>query len=186
VNRPAEQLPALNDRPAQNAFITRVSANLASVLKVGLGDHVHCAIFRKYPKDPPPVEKMESDLGPTYSGLLPVVHAAVPEGYRVIMAHQCSYAKRKFIHLTLEKDGELLSLVIAKKQEGETLDGLAPATHASGIPIYQSAAGRYQVAGFEAGNYFAYVVSEQKSNGNLQVAANMAASVHDFLVKTAA
>ena len=186
VNHSAERLPALADRPAQNAYIARVSANLAAVLIVGLGDHVHCSIFRKYPKDPPPIEKMESGLGPAYAGLLPVVRAAVPQGYRVIMAHQCSYAGRKFIHLTFEKDGGLLSLVVARKQPGESLEGLAPATQSSGIPIYQSAAGRYEVAGFEAGNYFAYVVSELRSRTNLQVAANMAAGVHEFLVKTAA
>jgi len=186
VNYSAERMPALADRPAQNAYITRVSANLAAVLKVGLGDHIHCSIFRKYPKEAPPVEKMEGELGPTYSRLLPVVHAAVPQGYHVIMAHQCSYAGRKFIHLTFEKDGGLLSLVITRKQTGESIEGLAPATQSSGIPIYQSAAGRYQVAGFEPGNYFAYVVSELRSKANLQIAANMAAGVHEFLSKTAA
>jgi anti-sigma factor (TIGR02949 family) len=186
VNYSAERMPTLADRPAQNAYITRVSANLAAVLKVGLGDHIHCSIFRKYPKDAPPVEKMEGELGATYSGLLPVVRAAVPDSYRVIMAHQCSYAGRKFIHLTFEKDGGLLSLVIARKEPGESLQGLAPTTQSSGIPIYQSAAGRYEVAGFQAGNYFAYVVSELKGKANLQIAANMAVGVHEFLAKTAA
>jgi anti-sigma factor (TIGR02949 family) len=186
VNYSAERMPALADRPAQNAYIARVSANLAAVLKVGLGDHIHCSIFRKYPKDAPPIEKMETNLGPTYSGLLPVVRAAVPQGYRLIMGHQCSYAGRKFIHLTFEKDGGLLSLVVARKEPGESIEGLAPATQASGIPIYQSGAGRYEVAGFEAGNYFAYVVSELKGKANLQVAANMAAGVHELLAKIAA
>ncbi len=186
VNHSAERMPALADRPAQNAYIARVSANLAAVLRIGLGDHIHCSIFRKYPKESPPIKKMESDLGATYSGLLPVVRAAVPSGYRVIMAHQCSYAGRKFIHLTFEKDGGLLSLVIARKRPGESLEGLAPASKLSGIPIYQSAAGRYEVAGFEAGNYFAYVVSELRGKANLQIAANMAAGVHEFLVKIAA
>jgi hypothetical protein len=100
------------------------------------------------------------------------------------MAHQCTYAGRHFIHLTFEKDGGLLSLVIARKERGESLEGLSPATEASGIPIYQSAAGRYEVAGFEAGNYFAYVVSELRNNANLRVAANLAGGVHNFLVST--
>ena len=186
VNYSTERMPALADRPAQIAYISRVSANLAAVLKVGLGDHIHCSIFRKYPKEAPPVEKMEGDLGPTYSGLLPVVRAAVPQGYRVIMAHQCSFAGRKFIHLTFEKDGGLLSLVITRKQAGESIEGLVPAAQSSGVPIYQSAAGRYEVAGFEAGSYFAYVVSELRSKANLQVAANMASGVHQFLARTAA
>jgi len=186
VNYSAEQMPALADRPAQNAYITRISANLAAVLNIGLGDHIHCSIFRKYPKEAPPVEKMEGELGPTYSGILPVVQAAVPQGYRVIMAHQCSYAGRNFIHLTFEKNGGLLSVVFTRKQHGEALADMSPASQASGIPIYQSAAGRYEVAGFEAGNYFAYVVSELRSNANLQVAASMAVGVQQFLAKATA
>src|SRR4029079_5032015 len=145
----------------------KVSATLAAVLKVGLVDHIHCSIFRRYPKDPPPVERMEADLGPSYKGLLPVVRAAVPDGYRVVMAHQCGYAGRKFIHLTFEKDGDLLSLVVARRKDGESLTALVPSLEtSSGVPLYQSAADRYQVAGFEAGDFLAYVVSDLKSKTN--------------------
>jgi anti-sigma factor (TIGR02949 family) len=186
VNNSSERMPALSDRPAQKTYISRVSANLAAILQVGLGDHIHCSIFRKYPKDPPPIEKMEAELGPAYSRLLPVVRTAVPQGYKVILAHQCSYAGRKFVHLTLEKDGALLSLVIARKQTGESLDGLSPAAEPSGVRIYQSAAGRYQVAGFEAGDFFAYVVSELRNKENLQIAAIVAPGVREFLMKTPA
>jgi anti-sigma factor (TIGR02949 family) len=186
VNHSTERLPAFADRPGQNTYISRVSANLAAILKVGLADHIHCAIFRKYPKDPQPVEKMEAELGPAYAGLLPVVRAAVPEGYKVIMAHQCSYDGRKFVHLTFEKDGGLLSLVVARRQTGESLDGLSPTAAASGVRIYQSAAGRYQVAGFEAGNFFAYLVSELREQENLQIVENVAPAVRQFLMKTPA
>lgn len=185
-NYSREKMPALTDRPAQNAYIQRVSATLSAVLKVGLGDHIHCSIFRKYPTTPPPVAKMEADLGPSYKGLLPVVRAAVPEGYRVVMAHQCSYSGRKFIHFTFEKDGELLSLVIAHRNGGESMDGLSPASQVSRLPIYQSGAGRYEVAGFEAGNFLAYVVSEMKGKTNLQVAASLAPAVHEYLMKNPA
>lgn len=186
VNYPRETMPDLSDRPGQNVYIQRVSASLAAVLKVGLGDHIHCSIFRKYPQNPPPIEKMESDLGPSYKGLLPVVRAAIPEGYRVVMAHQCGYAGRKFIHLTFEKGGDLLSLVVARKNPGESLGGLSAAAEPSGIPIYQSAAGRYEVAGFDAGDFLAYVVSDLSGRKNLQIAANLAAGVREFLVRTPA
>ena len=186
LNYSGKSMPALSDGPGQNAYIQRVSTTLAAVLKVGLGDHIHCSIFRKYPQNPPPVEKMEADLGPSYKGLLPVVRSAVPDGYRVVIAHQCSYAGRKFIHLTFEKGGDLLSLVVGRKIAGESLSGLTPASASSGVPIYQSAAERYQVAGFEAGNFLAYVVSDLKSKANLQIAVNLASGVREFLMKTAA
>jgi hypothetical protein len=129
---------------------------------------------------------MEASLGPSYKGLLPVVRASVPEGYRIVMAHQCSYGGRKYIHLTLEKGGEFLSLVIARKNPGESVVGLSSADTSSGIPIYQSAAGRYKVAGFDAGDFLAYIVSDLKGKANLQIASNLAPGIREFLMKTPA
>jgi anti-sigma factor (TIGR02949 family) len=186
MNNSRDRMPDLSDRPAQSAYVQRVSSSLAAILRLGLGDHIHCSIFRRYPQAPPPVEKMETDLGPSYKGLLPVVRATIPEGYRLIMGHQCSYAGRKYIHLTFEKGGRLLSLVVARKDPGESLGGLPAAAEPSGIPIYQSAAGRYEVAGFEAGNFLAYVVSDLSGKTNLQIAANVAPGVREFLMKTPA
>ena len=183
LNYSPAKMPALTDRPAQSVYIQRVSATLAAVLKVGLRDHIHCSIFRKYPKNPPTVDKMEADLGASYKGLLPVVRAAVPDGYRAVMAHQCSYAGRSFIHLTFEKNGDLLSLVVARRKDGESLAGLVPALETSGVPVYQSAAERYQVAGFEAGDFLAYVISDLKSKANLRIAASLAPAVREYLLK---
>jgi hypothetical protein len=182
VNFAPERIPAIGDRPAQNAYIQKISTRMAAVLKVGLGDHLHCAVFRK--KSPvPPVVEMEKELGPGFQGLLPVVRASVPEGYRILMAHQCDYQKRHFVHLTLEKNGSVLSLVIARKQEGESFDGLR-ATTRNGIPLYQSAAGAYQVTAFDAGNFMAYVVSDVNRHTNLQIASALAPAVHDLLMKS--
>jgi hypothetical protein len=159
---------------------------MAAVLKVGLGDHVHCAVFRKKSKTVPAVAEMEKDLGPAFQGLLPVVNAAIPEGYRIVMAHQCDYLKRHFVHLTLENNGSLLSLVIARKQDGESFEGLAPAPTQGAIPMYESAAGSYQVAAFDAGNFFAYVVSDLNGRTNLQIASVLAPGVRDLLMKAPA
>jgi anti-sigma factor (TIGR02949 family) len=185
VNHRAGNLPALTDRSAQNTYIQKVSATIAGVFRLGLGDHLHCSIFRKYPKNPPAPEKMEADLGPNYKGLLPVVHRAVPEGYRVIMAHQCSYLGRPYVHLTFEKDGALLSLVVAHKKDGESLGGTSQSASPSGVPIYQVAAQSYQVAGFEAGEFLAYVVSDQHAATNLELASTLAPGVRAFLIKAA-
>ena len=186
LNGRLETMPELADRAGQNTYIQKVSSRLAAILKVGLRDHIHCAVFRKYPKNPPSVEKMEKELGPSYQGLLPVVRAAFPEGYRIVLAHQCDFAKRQYVHLTLSNGDKLLSLVIARKQDGETFDELAPAAGPSGIPIYQSGADRYQVAAFDAGSFLAYVISDLKGKANLQVASTLAPGVREFLAKTGA
>jgi hypothetical protein len=178
-----ERLPDVADRPAQNAYIQKISARLAAVLRVGLRDHVHCAVFRKQTPAPSP-DVMESELGPSFRGLLPVVTAAIPKGYRVVMAHQCSFQGRKYVHLTASKDGSLISVVIARKQDGESFANLLPSTEHGGVAIFESAAGRFQIAGFDAGNFLAYVVSDLKSSANLDVAAAVAPGVRAVLAQS--
>ena len=177
--RPA--LPDLADRRGQDVFIQKVSASLSAVLKVGLGDHIHCSIFRKYPKDPPSVEEMAQKLGPAYQDLVPLVKARVPEEYRIILAHQCGYQGRRFVHLTLTNGSSLLSLVITRKQPGESMQALTVSDHISGVPVYQAAAQNYDVAGFETDQFLAYVVSDLGARQNLQIAYALAPSVHQFL-----
>jgi hypothetical protein len=176
-----QRLPDIADRAAQAGYIRKVSATVASIFKSGLGDHIHCAVFRKYPRNPPTVEEMEAELGPEYQRLLTVLQPAVPPGYRVVMAHQCTYAARHFVHLVMRKGGDVISVVITKKDPGETLNALSPATVASGVPVYQSTAERYQVAGFESENYLAFVVSTLDAPRNLQLATNLAPAVRHLL-----
>jgi len=177
--RPA--LPDLADRRGQDVFIQKVSASLSAVLKVGLGDHIHCSIFRKYPKNPPSVNEMAEKLGPAYQDLVPLVKSRVPEDYRIILAHQCGYQGRRFVHLTLANGSNLISLVITRKQPGELLQSLAVSDRPSGVAIYQAAAQNYDVAGFETDQFLAYVVSDLGAKQNLQIANSLAPSVHRFL-----
>src|SRR6516225_279799 len=177
--RPA--LPDMADRPGQDAFIQTVSESLSAVLKVGLGDHIHCSIFRKYPKNPPSVEEMAEKLGPAYQDLAPLVKARVPEEYRIILAHQCGYQGRRFVHLTLTNGSSLLSLVITRKQPGESMQALTVSDHVSGVSVYQATAQNYDVAGFETDLFLAYVVSDLGARQNLQIAYALAPSVHQFL-----
>jgi anti-sigma factor (TIGR02949 family) len=187
VNYSRHHLPALADRPGQDTYIQEVSATLAPILKIGLADHIHCSVFRKYPRNPPAAAQMEQELGPSYKGLLSLVKAAVPDEYRVIMAHQCGYAGRKYIHLTMQKGSALLSLVITRKNVGESLNGLASTASASGIPVYESSAAKgYQVAGFDAGPYLGFVVSDLREKANLQIAAKLVPTAHEFLARTPA
>ena len=174
-------LPDLADRRGQDVFIRKVSASLSAVLKVGLGDHIHCSVFRKYAKNPPSVDEMAQKMGPAYQDLVPLVKSRVPEDYRIILAHQCGYQGRRFVHLTLANGSNLISLVITRKQPGESLQALALSDRPSGVAIYQAAAQTYDVAGFETDQFLAYVVSDLGAKQNLQIANSLAPSVHQFL-----
>lgn len=57
----------------------------------------------------------------------------------------------------------------------------SPALRPSGIPVYQSAAERFEVAGFETDQYLAFVVSDMRGGRNLQIAGSLAPPVHHFL-----
>ena len=180
-----QPLPPLTDRPWQDAYILKISQTITSMLSPGLKDHVHCSIFRKYPKNPPTLEQMAEKMGPSYGGLVQLVKANVPDQYRIVMAHQCGYKGRRYVHLTLHDGDHLISLVIARKQEGETLEKLQPALRPNGIPVYQSAAERFEVAGFETDQYLAFVVSDLRGGRNLQIAGSLAPAVHKFLASLA-
>src|SRR5438105_8849461 len=147
---------------SQESYIATISSRVAGVMRVGLGDHVHCAVFRKFPKNPPTLEKMAQDLGPDYQELLPIVKAAAPGDLRIVMAHQCSYHGRKFVHLALQSDSKLLSIVISKKRDGETFtkENLGPVLSESGIPIYRSGVQRFEIVGFESRDHLVYIVSD--------------------------
>jgi Putative zinc-finger len=185
VGPSATPLPGLTDRAAQTAYIEKISASVAPVFKPALCDHIHCALFRKYPATPPENRDLEATLGDEYKGLLPLIAPAVPEGYKVVLAHRCSYAGRKFVHLTMRKGTDVISLVIAAKNEGEGFDTLTPEASASGVPVYQASTESYQVAGFESEHYLAFVISDLKVKANLQIAASLAPSVRQVLSESA-
>lgn len=172
-----------SDGPTQDAFIQRISQTVSTVLGVGLRDHIHCAVLSGVPKKAPSLEQMTQDMGPTYQGLVPLVKAAIPPDYRIVIGHQCDYGGRRFVHLTMSNGTNLMSLVIARKEHGESLASLAPTLRTAGVSVYQAAAREYEVAGFETEAYLAFVISDLNAKNNLQVAGNLAPAVHSFLSK---
>jgi len=167
----------------QESYIASVSNRVATLMRVGLGDHIHCTVFRKPVATPPPVEKFVQDLGPQYAGLIPVVRESVPAKYRMTLAHQCSYRKRKFVHLSLAGDGKLISLVIARKQDGESFktEGFLPSLVRSGIPVYQAGVDKFSMNAFESRDYLVYVVSDLPGTRNQEMMVALAEPVRHFL-----
>jgi hypothetical protein len=167
----------------QETYIARVSNQVATLMRVGLGDHIHCSIYRKQPKTPPQVAKFVEDLGPKYAGLIPVVRQNVPSKYTMMQAHQCSYHKRKFVHLSLAGDGNLMSIVIAHKQDGESFqtEGLMPSLVQSGIPLYQAGAQKFAINAFESRDHLVFFVSDLSKQRNAEMMLALAPSMREFL-----
>ena len=171
------------DHAAQEAYIDSLYARVMAIVRLGLGDHVHCTVFRKFPKDPPTFEEMAEKMGPEHVGLVPLVREIVPSEYRIFLAHRCGYRGRKFIHLALKSELRLISVVITRTRPGESFskEGLLPVLHEAGVPIYQAAVDHFEIAGFESENHLGFVVSDLTQEQNLELAAHLAPAVHRFL-----
>ena len=172
---------------SQDSYLASVSNSVASILRVGLKDHIHCAFYRKYPKNPPPVEQFVRDLGPEYRDLVGVVSRQAPAGFHLMEAHQCRYQGRQFVHLILNSDSRLLSLVIARKGEGESFSAeqLLPVHTSRGTPFYQAQAQRFSISAFETARHLVYTVSDLSLEQNMQIMASLAPEVQIVLARVA-
>src|SRR5205085_1407138 len=105
---------------SQESYVTATSGEVASIIRVGLGDHLHCALLRQRGRrSEAGVDKLPME----FRELIPIVHQHVPADLPLVLAHECRYHGRNFVHLTFQNRRTLLSLVIARKQDGESLDG---------------------------------------------------------------
>ena len=142
---------------------TRVPA----MLRAGLGDHVNCAVIHKAWAGARSVDQLPEP----FQGLVPIVRQHVTRGLPLVLAHECDFEGRRFVHLTFRNDQGLLSLVIARKQDSEAL----------GSGIHEAGASGYQVAAVETGEFLVFTVSDLSSSNNLDVMVALAPAVQNFL-----
>lgn len=167
----------------QSRYIARVTSAVSSLIRVGLGDHIHCAVFGEYPASPPPAEQFVAELGPKYRDLIELAHDKVPSNYKLYEAHQCRFEGRRFVHLTMKDRDRFLSLIITKKSAEESLaaSNLVPALKQAGITFYQSSADKYQIAAFETQGHLAYIVSDLSGTKNTEIMVALAPGIEGVL-----
>jgi hypothetical protein len=172
-------------RGSQESYIASVSSRIAGIMRAGLGDHIHCAVYRKFPKDPPDVKDMAEKLGPEYRELVPVMTGAVRAPYRLALAHQCRYHGRRFVHLVLKDGSSLMSVVIARKRDGESFRtaALEPALVRAGLPVYESGVQQFQIAAFETSAHLVYLISDRPRHGNTETLVSMAPGIAAVLAR---
>lgn len=170
-------------RREENSLIAKVSQTASALMRVGLGDHLHCTLLRKQRSSPIPLESMRQELGPQYSGLLPAVEAHVPRNYQVLDAHQCRAQGRDFVHLVLNQGDRFISVVVTRQQPGESFftENLVPALAQAGIPFYQQGTGTFQIAAFEGSKHLVYVISDLPKEENRQLMMAMAGELKQAL-----
>ncbi len=174
---------ALPSRQERLAYITRVSNRVSSIMRVGLGDHIHCAVFRQYPAQAPSVDQMRAELTAPYASLLDVVKKHAPSGYGVAMAHKCHFEGREFIHLVLRRRSDVISLVVATRMGGERFqpETLIQGLSHAGIPMYRQTTDDFQITAFESKNHLVYLISTMSPDQNNKLMASMSHDIGDAL-----
>jgi hypothetical protein len=171
-----------NGVAAQDEYIAKISGETAPIIRVGLKDHVHCAVFRKFPANPPTIGEMAAKLGTEYADLIPVVQAQLPPGMKVVLAHKCRYKGRQYIHLAARGGDHLISLVIARRSEGEAFEGnLKAVVNGSDGALYSAGEREYAIAGFETTQHLVYLVSDLDQTRNLHMLSVMSPRVHEVI-----
>jgi hypothetical protein len=129
------------------------------------------------------MDEIISLVGGDYEELAPVVRDSVPEGFKILLGHQCGYQGRHYGHFALGRGDELLSVIITRKEGDESFDKdqLLPVLEAAGSPIYAATAEQFETAAFDTKNYFVFVVSNLPREENLQVAEALTPRIRAFL-----
>jgi hypothetical protein len=100
-----------------------------------------------------------------------------------MISHTCDYHGRKFVHLALKSNSKVLSLVIARKQDGESfaIENVAPALMQSGTAFYQGGVQRFAIASFESRDHLVYFISDLERRQNMNLMLAIAPQVKEFL-----
>jgi anti-sigma factor (TIGR02949 family) len=157
---------------------------IASILKLGISDHLICAIqAHNYPEVASPPDQIRTKLGPRYAPLLQVVQERLP-GFDVLEGHICSIpnSDRKYIHFITRGRGTILSVILTERSgaafpRGKLLVTADPGT----LGIYENRLSGMEVAGFESGTYFAFIVSDLNQKELLQLARGLAPVLNETL-----
>lgn len=157
--------------------VTRGKQMVASVIALGVSDHVQCTIQgHNYPDVANPPDKLRQKLGPEYAGLLDVVKQKLP-GFEILEAHICSIkdSPRKYVHFVTRGRGTLLSVILTRS-EGEQLP-TSPAFRSGtsdGVDLYEAHIEGMNAVGFESKAYWGFVVSDLSPGTTLEIASELA------------
>ena len=155
------------------------TALIVARLSLGKGDHVFCARGGFYPDVPPTPAEMREQVGAPYVMLVDAVIGQA-KGYVVREGHLCHWQDREFVHFILERDKKLVSIMLTRKQRPNEIfprHSLLAAMRAEGLPVYTTDDDGMAIAGLDAGQHLAFVVSENGRAEGVRLLAAMVPSV---------
>lgn len=166
------------------------SAQVRKILRIGLIDHVHCAIqvgTGKLTQSLAAITGAEGRgaLGPDFSDLARRIQDKVGDDLPVVVGHRCTANGRQYIHLILRNSTTMMSVVVTKKGDLSYPTGhLQSVMRAAGIPVRHDRIDEFEVAGIETARYLAFVVSDLRADSNVQMASALAPTIDEVLSRT--
>jgi anti-sigma factor (TIGR02949 family) len=180
--RPGTQPKGSGTKPLSVVAEVQPGDGAGQILKVGFDDHVYCAIDHGMANKHFTTEEMSEKLGPKYEGLVELAKEKMPQGFEVVIGHRCHYQNREFVHLIARHQGDIVSLILTRKNgEAFPAGSVAAAMGATGVPVHEASWHGFQVAGAETSNYLVFVISNETKSGNEQIASSLMPAVSDFL-----
>ena len=155
------------------------SALILARLSLGKGDHVFCARGGFYPDVPPTPAEMREQVGAPYAKLVDAVIGQA-KGYVIREGHLCHWQDREFVHFILERNKKLVSIMLTRKQRPNEIfprHALLAAMRAEGLPVYTTDDDGMAIAGLDAGQHLAFVISENGREEGVRLLAAMVPSL---------
>ncbi len=175
--------PNLHSRSAsQLAQDLSLSEQVASILRIGVGDHIHCVIDSHFDQIVMTPEEMAEEMGPEYFGLASLIQERIPGSFEVSAGHRCRVKDRKFIHLVLKHEGRAISVIITEKQNASFPAGSrVQSLDAEGVALHQDRLDSLDAVGFETKDHLAFIVSALDHQESFQLASELAPALSGFL-----
>jgi len=174
--------PGIFSPATEHARLSEVSEQAMRVLRIGLGDHVQCAINHRFHERSLSEATMSELLGEGYYGVARELKSNAPEGYALTAAHECNVGGRPFAHLILKKSTGFVSVILTRKQ-GESYPAAAGNIASFAGKLHQSSLDGFQVAGFETNQHLGFFVSGLGEQENFRIATTLAPVVQQHLTK---
>lgn len=140
-------------------------------INVVFGDHQFCAV-KGNPNEPVKLANTPSKYAKIEQIALPILKKAVTDS-NLKKSHTCEYKGTKFTHLVVEKEDEILSLIVTDRQKAEII----------GQDIAHHSSEKYEMARFDVHESAVFVVSEFDQQMNSKVASALYTPLRKHLRK---
>jgi len=161
---------------------------IASILKLGVSDHVICAIKgHNYPEVANPPDEIREKLGARYAPLLQVVQQRLP-GLKLLEGHICSIpgSDRKYVHFITRGHGTILSVILTERKWRSPSERQTPLQYGLRRPWYLPGhLSGMEIAGFESGNTSPSLSRSESKGSCWQLARGLAPALNETLHTTA-